>query len=67
MKLSRMAAGIISTNAIQLQFLLNHPSFKVRLSNNTKTIESNPQGKTRKVEGLLVWVGMVEYLLNEER
>ena len=47
-----MAAGIINTNAIQLQFLLNHASFTARFNANINTIESNPHGNKRKVEGL---------------
>lgn len=48
-----MAAGIISTKAIQLQFLLNHSSFKKRFNAKTSTIENNPQGKTKNVDGFV--------------
>jgi hypothetical protein len=52
LKFSRIAAGIINTNAIQLQFLLNQVSFSVKFSKRTRTIDINPQGNKRKVEGL---------------
>jgi len=52
LKFSRMAAGIISNNAIQLQFLLNQALLRVKLSNSTSMIEKSPQGNRRKVEGL---------------
>jgi len=47
-----MAAGMISTNAIQLQFLLNHASFNERLSTSTNTIDKSPQGNIKNEEGL---------------
>ena len=52
LKFSKMAAGIISTKAIQLQFLLNQASFSVRFSKMISTIDINPQGNKRNVEGL---------------
>lgn len=47
-----MAAGMISTNAIQLQFLLNHASLSARLSTSTKTIDKSPHGNIKNEEGL---------------
>lgn len=52
LKFSRIAAGIISTRAIQLQFLLNHALLNVRFRSNTRTIDKRPQGNTKKVDGL---------------
>ena len=53
-----MAAGMINTNAIQLQFFWNHSPFSVRFNKRTSTIDINPQGIVRNAEGLCVWVGM---------
>jgi hypothetical protein len=47
-----MAAGMINTRVIQLQLLRNHPSLSARLSTSINTIESNPHGKSRNVDGL---------------
>jgi hypothetical protein len=47
-----MAAGIINTNAIQLQFLLNQASLRARFNASTNTIDNNPQGKIRNEDGL---------------
>jgi len=52
LKFSRIAAGIINTKAIQLQFLLNHSLLSVKLSKSTRMIEKSPQGNSKKVEGL---------------
>ncbi len=48
-----MAAGMINTKAIQLQFLLNHASSRARLRTNTNTIDKSPHGNIRKEEGLV--------------
>lgn len=58
LKFSKIAAGIMSTNAIQLQFLLNHSLFSVRFNPSTSTIERSPQGNIRKEEGLREVVAM---------
>ena len=47
-----MAAGMINTNAIQLQFLLNHASSSARLSASTNTIDKSPHGNIKNEEGL---------------
>lgn len=47
-----MAAGIINTRAIQLQFLLNHASSSARLSTSTSTIDKSPHGKIKNEDGL---------------
>jgi len=44
---------MISSKAIQLQFLLNHSSFRERLSISTNTIDNNPHGNIKKEEGLV--------------
>ena len=54
-----MAAGIMSTKAIQLQFLLNQPTFSVRLRSKTRMIESSPQGMVKNFEVLMFAVAMV--------
>ena len=59
LKFSSIAAGMISTNAIQLQCSLNHASLNARLSTNTNTIESNPHGKIRNEDGLLDGIAMI--------
>ncbi len=59
LKFSNIAAGMISTKAIQLQFLLNHSLLSVRFKPSTSTIESSPQGNIRKVEGLRDVVGIL--------
>lgn len=60
MKFSRIAAGIISTNAIQLQFLLNHALLSVRFSPRTSTIDISPHGKIKNAEGLCDCVAIAE-------
>lgn len=52
LKFSSMAAGMINTRAIQLQFLLNQALFNKRFNNMITTMDNNPQGNNRKVEGL---------------
>lgn len=52
LKFSRIAAGMIKTKAIQLQFLLNQALLRVRFSKMIRTIDINPQGNNRNVEGL---------------
>jgi hypothetical protein len=52
LKFSRIAAGMINTNPIQLQFLLNHASSSARLSTRTKTIDKSPHGNIKNDEGL---------------
>jgi hypothetical protein len=42
---------MINTSVIQLQLLLNQPSFNVRLSTNIRKIDISPHGNKRKVEG----------------
>ena len=59
LKFSSIAAGIINTNAIQLQCLLNHASFNERLSINTNTMESNPHGNSKKEDALLDGIAMI--------
>jgi hypothetical protein len=46
-----MAAGMISTIVIQLQFLPNHALFNVRFNTSISTIDMRPQGNNKKVEG----------------
>jgi hypothetical protein len=52
LKFSRIAAGMISTIAIQLQFLLNQASSSARLRISTSTIDKSPQGNIKNEEGL---------------
>jgi hypothetical protein len=52
LKFSRIAAGMINTRAIQLQFLLNQASLSVRFNIINRTIDANPQGNKRNVDGL---------------
>jgi len=49
-----MAAGIINTRAIQLQFLLNHSLSSTRFKSSTRMIDMSPQGKIRNIEGFEV-------------
>ena len=65
MKFSRIAAGMINTNAIQLQFLLNHASFNETLSTRTNTIDKSPQGNIKNEEGLVLGA-MVKILLRRK-
>ena len=58
-----MAAGIINTKEIQLQFLLNHSLFNVRFNPNTKMMDNNPQGNNRKEDGLCDVVAMSAYFI----
>jgi len=53
-----MAAGMMSTSAIQCQLLWNHTSFTKRFKAKTITIESNPHGNIKNVDGLDVGIGI---------
>ena len=66
MKFSRIAAGMINTKAIQLQFLLNQASLSARFNMIKRTIDANPQGNIRNVEGLLVWIAIARVLLDRK-
>ncbi len=46
-----MAAGMINTSDIQLQFLLNQSLSSTRFKSSTRMIDISPQGKTRNIEG----------------
>lgn len=63
MKFSRMPAGIISTNAIQLQFLLNQASLRVKFKIINRIIDARPQGNKRKVDGFAGVVAINKNLL----
>jgi hypothetical protein len=52
LKFSRIAAGMINTKAIQLQFLLNQALLSVKVKTRIRTIDINPHGNKRKVDGL---------------
>jgi len=65
LKFSRIAAGMINTNAIQLQFLLNHASFNEMLSTRTNTIDKSPQGNIKNEEVLEVGA-MIKILLGRK-
>jgi len=60
-----MAAGMINTKAIQLQFLLNHSSLNVKLRTSTNTIDNNPHGNKRKVEGLEDEAGIKKWFVKK--
>jgi hypothetical protein len=60
-----MAAGMINTSAIQLQFLLNHASSSARLSTRTNTIDKSPQGNIKNEEVLEVGA-MIKVLLGRK-
>src|SRR5687767_15337427 len=51
LKFSRMAAGMISTSAIQLQFLLNQSLSSVKFRISTSAMDNKPQGNKRNVDG----------------
>ena len=58
-RFSRIAAGIINTRAIQLQFLpkkLLNAVFNKRM----RTIDKRPQGNSKKVEGFFGMVAMIK-------
>ena len=46
-----MAAGIINTSDIQLQFLLNQSLSSTRFKSSTRMIDISPQGNMRNMEG----------------
>jgi hypothetical protein len=47
-----MAAGIIKTRAIQLQFLLNQASLSVKFKIMISTMDRSPHGNIKNEEGL---------------
>ena len=49
-----MAAGIINTSDIQLQFLLNQSLSSTKFKSSTRMIDISPQGKIRNIEGFEV-------------
>ena len=57
---------MISTNAIQLQFLLNQASLSVRFNIIKRRMDANPQGNIKKVEGLVGWIAIVYVLLDRK-
>jgi hypothetical protein len=64
-RFSRIAAGIINTRAIQLQFFpkkLLNAVFNKRM----RTIDKRPQGNSKKVEGFFVMVAMIKDLVQQK-
>jgi hypothetical protein len=51
LKFSKIAAGMISINMIQLQLFLNQPSLSVRFRIRINAIEQRPQGNNKKPDG----------------
>ena len=57
---------MMSTNAIQVKFLLNQASLSERFNTINKTMDANPQGNTRKVEGFVVDVAIAVCFVEQE-
>ena len=67
LKFSRIAAGMISTKAIQLQFLLNQASLSVRFNIIKRRMDANPQGNIKNVEALCGWVAIAAWFVETGR
>jgi len=67
LKFSRIAAGMIRINMIQLQLFLNHPSLSVRFRIIINAIAQRPQGINKKLDGFGVCTAMVICLEQEIR
>jgi hypothetical protein len=67
LKFSKIAAGMISINMIQLQLFLNQPSLSVRFRISINAIEQRPQGNNRKLDGFEGCIAMVICLRQEIR